>query len=148
MSIDITVKDKKFNKQLEKLAKTHGKQLNEALVGATLSAHKFAVNKAPVDEGSLKQQIGFDILKGGFTGEIESKAPYSAAVEEGTKPHKIEIKKKKVLAGKGVSGNSNSGGWSIWGTKVQHPGTKPQPFMYPAFIVGKKRLEQLIKRLF
>lgn len=147
--ISITIKDKEFNRQLEKLAKKHSSKLYMALVAATAKTHKLAVHDAPVDDGTLRREIEMDITRAKeFTGVVISKANYSQAVEEGTRPHKIEIRRKKVLAGKGVPGNRNSGGWSIWGRVVQHPGTKPQPFMHPAFIVGKNYLYKKIKDLF
>ena len=145
MSVSITVKDKDFNRQVEKLLKSHKQKLYYTVVDSTNKMHKLAVHNAPVDNGVLRREIKHEIssLKE-ITGIVTSHAAYSQAVEEGTRPHKIEVKDKKVLAGKGTG----KGGWNVYGTKVQHPGTKPRPFLYPAFTVAKNYLYKQIERLF
>jgi len=143
--IKLSIEDKKFQKQLDQLMKKHKRQLYEAVVDSSNKMATIAKKEAPVDNGYLRQHITSEISRTGvFTGVVVSSAAYSEAVEEGTKPHKIEVKNKKVLAGKG----SGPGGWDIFGKKVQHPGTDPHPFMRPAFMIAKNHLEKLIKRLF
>ncbi|SRR6056297_644718 len=147
--ISVTLEDKKFQRQLERLRKKHAKRLHETIIDSTYKMHKLASGTAPVDDGALKGQI--KIKTGYLKGEVVSEANYSQAVEEGTKPHHIEIKSKKVLAGaasKAPAGMATSNGWAIYGTRVQHPGTKPQPFMKPAFTVAKNYLVKQIKKLF
>lgn len=146
--MSLVIKDKEFIKQLENFSKKHTKQQFDVLARATLKMDKYAKFKAPTDEGKLKQGIEMSISRNTFTGEVESTASYSEAVEKGTRPHDITIKNKKVLAGKAVPGNKNKGGWSIWGTKVKHPGTKPRPFLEPAFIVAKNFFMNEIKKTF
>lgn len=143
-SIKFSIEDKKFQRDIEKLMKKHSKKLYEAVVDSSNKMATIAKQGVPVDTGYLRGHITTEISKMGiFTGEVVSGADYSQAVEEGTKPHPIEVKNKKVLAGKG----SGPGGWDIFGTKVKHPGTKPQPFMRPAFMKAKNHLEKLIKRI-
>ena len=150
--ITMTIKDKEFDRELKKFGKISGNELYLALVQSTTKMHKLAVNKAPVGDGGLRQGIEIDISRAKeFTGVVTSHKNYSQAVEEGTRPHHIEIRNKKVLAGaarKAPSGVPTSGGWAIYGKRVQHPGTKPQPFMYPAFTVAKNFLFKKIKKVF
>jgi hypothetical protein len=53
---------------------------------------------------------------------VNSGADYSAHVEFGTAPHEIKPKSKKALA-------FVSGGQKVVVKSVQHPGTRPNPFM-------------------
>lgn len=54
--------------------------------------------------------------------------------EFGTKPHKIRVKNKEVLATRTEyigGGTANSGSeWTVFGKEVNHPGTRPKPFFY------------------
>jgi len=85
-----------------------------------------------------------------MTGEVISGASYSQAFEEGTRPHLIQIRKKKVLAGPKRGAPAGwpmiSGDYAIYGTKVVHPGTKPKPFMYPAWRFGTRSFNNLVKK--
>jgi hypothetical protein len=79
---------------------------------------------------------------------IEARTPYAAAVEFGSKPHEIRPKNASVLAwpgsakarrltGKARVGTSRSD--MVFAAKVDHPGTKPQPFLIPAAKAALKR---------
>lgn len=75
--------------------------------------------EAPRKTGNLRKNINTTIKP--LMATVKSRANYSIYVHEGTKPHTIVPVKKKVLADKrkGI----------IFGKKVNHPGTKPNPFM-------------------
>ena len=77
---------------------------------------------------------------------------YAAAVEFGSRPHVIRPKKAKVLAWGGartLGGRLRAGSRATnFATVVNHPGTKPKPFLIPAFehalkLVG---LSQIVRR--
>jgi len=147
------INDKQFKADVERYIKKHHKQITDAVTTATFRMHKYAVHKAPVQDGNLKQQITVDIDKRGvIEGTVTSNANYSQAVEEGTKPHIIRTRNKKVLAGpkrRAPGGwNNFSRDWAIYGKMVKHPGTRGQPFMMPAFNVGKKDLMNRIKEIY
>jgi hypothetical protein len=84
---------------------------------------------------------------------------HKAAVffEQGTKPHKIRIKNKKVLStlreytgGKALNVSKDKKGneWAIFGLQVNHPGTKPKPFfVHPVLAVGKIMVQKMRKIL-
>ncbi|MBI5071669.1 HK97 gp10 family phage protein [Candidatus Falkowbacteria bacterium] len=71
--------------------------------------------------GRLLQSFGEGIKYGRLWGKIGPTVNYALFVHEGTRPHVIEAKNKKVLA------NKKAG--LIFGRRVNHPGTKPNRFM-------------------
>lgn len=76
--------------------------------------------EAPVDTGLLVQSI--TIQSSGGTRIIGPNVPYADFVELGTKPHLIRAKPGGVLA-------FEIGGQKIFAKYVNHPGTKPNPFV-------------------
>ncbi len=78
----------------------------------------------PVDAGHLRDSLMVKVEPGRII--IGPTADYAPFVEFGTKPHKISAKNKKALTffvnGKKVTVRS-----------VNHPGTRAQPFVRPAF---------------
>lgn len=73
----------------------------------------------PVRTGYLMQNWGFSI--GDLQASWYPKASYAPYVEFGTPPHEIRPVNKRVLA--------NAATGQIFGTRVKHPGTKPNPFL-------------------
>jgi len=98
--------------------------------------------KVPVKTGFLRRSI----VPGNVDDDmaiVEVNAPYAAAVEFGTKPHVIKPRHAKVLAwpssegARRLSGRARKGtksGDMTFARKVNHPGTKPQPYVIPAAI--------------
>lgn len=79
--------------------------------------------RAPVRTGNLRRSI----VLGAVTprsAQTVARAAYAAAVEYGTRPHTILPRSRKVL-------KFNVGGREVFARKVNHPGTRPQPFMGP-----------------
>lgn len=81
---------------------------------------KLMSRRAPVDTGVLKNSIRHEVDEEGNINIYMT--DYARHVEYGTKPHVIRIKNKKAL----------SDGKTIFGTKVNHPGTRAQPFIRPS----------------
>lgn len=79
---------------------------------------------APVDTGALRDSIA--ILKPAQnTWQIGPVGiEYAAAQEYGAKPHVIIASPGKVLV-------FSMGGKTVYTTKVNHPGNKPQPYIRP-----------------
>jgi hypothetical protein len=91
--------------------------------------------------------LGRSIMPGIFTGSsalVHARAGYAAYVEKGTRPHVIKPRNARSLRfpAPGVSttlgGRARSGevrrlgaGAFVFAGKVNHPGTKPQPFLLP-----------------
>jgi len=99
--------------------------------------------RAPVRTGRLRQSIEIKVATNKVI--IGPNTEYAAYVEFGTKPHVILPKNKKVLV-------FNMGGQKVFASKVNHPGTKAQPYVRPAFeawvdTLGALVAEANIKRL-
>ena len=148
--IQLKLDTKGFDRDMDKFVKKNNKQFVGAVRTSTFKMHFLAVNRAPTRTGAsgLRGGIRFLITGKGLTGDVISQKNYSQAVEEGTKPHTITVKSKKVLAGpasKAPPGWGNiSGDYAIYGKSVKHPGTRPQPFMMPSFMTAHRLLLKLI----
>lgn len=68
-------------------------------------------------------------------GEMTAKAPYASHVEGGTEPHVILPKNGQFL-------KFNIGGRTVFARKVNHPGTKPHPFMGQAYLKAERVLRR------
>lgn len=155
--ITLRINSMTFQKDLDRFLKKSERGFQHAVDTATTDMHRFAKKKvrqltrnSKVRSGTLINNIYPIITNKGMTGAVISKASYSRPFEEGTRPHyPITIRKKKVLAGpkRGAPGDwpMISGDYAIYGTKVVHPGTKPRPFMYPAWRFGTRSLNNRIK---
>ena len=152
-----------FRRQMAAFAKKKDQEFRRIIVDATLTLKKLAKEKvrnltrgSKVRSGFLINNINTIIRDGGLTGEVLSGASYSQAYEEGTRPHHIRISNKQVLAGplRGapagweVSKKSKQMGYATYGKTVQHPGTHPHPFMYPAWKFACMKIESAIKQIF
>jgi HK97 gp10 family phage protein len=147
----ITVKIQNLNEIKTVFAKVPmkmTKELNVAVERVVLKIESSAKRNAPVNKksggGSLRQSIK-SRMTGVASGEITVGASYGIYVHEGTRPHQIRIRVKKVLADKRAG--------RIFGKVVNHPGTKANPFLRKAvednqsFIDSefKKAVERAIK---
>lgn len=79
---------------------------------------------APHDTGTLAASI--KAKRVGFGWEVIADTPYSLAVHEGTRPHVIEPKHAKALR------FPSKGGTIVYAKRVNHPGTKANPFLTTA----------------
>lgn len=107
-------------------------ELEGAIRRATYRVAGSAMQRAPTGVDShLRKSI---VPKAqGLTGEVSVNVEYAGAVEFGSKPHVIKPKRKKALAFK------PGAGFRFWDEvdriivrKVNHPGTKAQPYLRPA----------------
>lgn len=92
--------------------------------------------RVPVDSGDLRRSLRIKIE--GDRIIIGPDTPYASYVEFGTKPHQIKPKKPGgVLV-------FNAGGQKVYARVVNHPGTKAQPFVRPAFDAWAKSLGPMV----
>jgi len=80
---------------------------------------------APVDTGRLRASIRIEArrdfaLRSVYT--VGSDVEYAAMVNDGTRPHVIRPRRAQVL-------RFRVGGRTVFARVVQHPGTKPNPFL-------------------
>lgn len=148
IQVKITGLDK-VNEAMRKYPAATARELNLAIQKTVKVVEAQAVKEAPVNKqtggGNLRQNIRSQ-MTGALSGVIMSKAPYSAAVHEGTRPHEIRYSK----PGRGGLFNARTG--QGFGRVVQHPGTRPNPFMLRAIEHTKttveKIFETMLKRIF
>jgi hypothetical protein len=87
-----------------------------------------AVVRAPVDKGSLRARRTTRLVSAGgrlVRCEVSFNVDYAAAVHDGTRPHVIVPRNRKVLRFK-------VGGKIVYARRVNHPGTRPRPFLRQA----------------
>lgn len=95
--------------------------------------------RSPVKTGNLRRSIHLGRITA-RSAETIAGANYAAYVEFGTRAHEIRPRTKKVLRWKSGTGYR-------YATRVQHPGTRAQPFMIPgaeAAIAGSHGLRDRI----
>lgn len=97
-----------------------------------------ARTNAPVDTGRMAQAIKEDpiVSEGPFRviGGVTSHAPYSAFVHQGTRPHVIRPRNASAL-------RFEMGGRRVFAASVNHPGTRPRPFLTNAVVRTLRNLE-------
>lgn len=146
-----------FHKAEESLAG----DIRRAVAIAATEGADAARARAPRKSGRLQSGIRAD-LRGISATEptawIVSDAPYSAYVEEGTKPHWIRPKAAKGFVGPLYESQSRRrsgrprvvlrfevGGTVFFRPVVHHPGTSPHPFMGPAYFKAEAVLQREIE---
>ena len=97
----------------------------------TLKGTKYCKSEAPKDTGDLARSINQRIT--GDTGVVKTNKEYAKHVIYGTSAHDITVKNKKVLSDRNSGSTKKKD--AIYGTRVRHPGTKPNNF--PARAVKK-----------
>lgn len=81
--------------------------------------------RVPVDSGQLRDSLAVTVV--GSTVRVGPNVPYASYVEFGTRPHDIRPKSEGGVL------RFQMGGQTVFAKVVHHPGTKPQPFVRPAF---------------
>ena len=108
----------------------------ELLRTIALSAVREQKLLAPRKTGNLGRSIHIGAVTP-QRAETVASASYAAFVERGTQPHTIVPRNRKALrwaassADARLTGTPRTGGRVRFARRVQHPGTKAQPFMVP-----------------
>jgi hypothetical protein len=161
LTIDISGVSKLFKNAPGLIIKELDKSAKTGLVAIQRDARR--THRFHRQSGNLQRSVTVDFKSftaskpGGIYLEL-GLAPYAAAIHDGSRPHKIYAKNKKALAftkggktimvpknphkmpGYLVDGNGDSN--VVWSQKgyVDHPGTKPDRFLYEAAQRGQKNL--------
>ena len=107
----------------------------EALDKRATAVQKLAQGKVGVRTGALRASI-YKRHLGNFTGQyivIGSNKDYAKDHHQGTRPHRI-------MASPGGKLSFSRGGRRVFATSVNHPGTKPNPYLttfLPIFVKPK-----------
>jgi len=139
MEIKIKVEGlKEIIEALEKAPQITINELEKAVKKTLLSIQSNAIKEAPankeIGQGARLRQSFFVRMTNKMSGYLYNRQPYAIYVHEGTRPHEIRPKDKKVLA------NRRTG--QIFGKVVHHPGTKPNPFFIRAVERSKSQIEK------
>jgi HK97 gp10 family phage protein len=118
-------------------------EVSKAIQKSLITISTTAKREAPVNKetggGNLRQKISaVPKMETRLRGKIISEATYSGFVEFGTKAHIIRVKNKKILA------NKRAG--KFFGEKVNHPGTKPNPFMERAINKSQSKIDSFFSK--
>ena len=117
--------------------------INVTTLDVQRAAMKYAEMKTTRRTGALVRGI-LVAFPSDLTGEVYNTAPHAPYIEYGTKPHRIRIRNKKVLASRNLGGQGMllGGGsqYTFYGKEVFHPGTRATPYMEPAAKYGEKQL--------
>lgn len=85
-------------------------------------------SRVPVKTGNLRTSLGIRVESNRVViGPNERQAPYAGYVEFGTKPHEIKPKNPDGVLVFKINGTK------VFAKKVNHPGTRAQPYVRPAF---------------
>ena len=121
----------KFGKELRQYRRDLEKTLKKAMEKTVLEIEAEAKRRCPVDTGRLRSSINPKV-KSPTEGSVGTNVEYAKYVEYGTRRRD-----------KG-SGNGRGRGRG----RGNHPGMRAQPFLEPAFIVGKKRAKKYFNEAF
>jgi HK97 gp10 family phage protein len=116
---------RQYERGLRRVLGRMSDEVRRAVVQTGVDVQNRARELCPVDTGRLRSSIVHRTEGGGRSVGvvIGTNVSYAADVEYGTKPHVILPKNKKALYWPGASHPVS---------KVNHPGTRAQPFMRPA----------------
>lgn len=130
MAIEIkaTLKDAdKYIKAFREAPELASQEFHDALERSLYRVEANAKKRAPVNKqsggGNLRQSI-YSEVPFKDRGRVAVFANYAIYVHEGTRPHAIQVKNKKILANRRLN--------QIFGKRVQHPGTRANPFLRDA----------------
>lgn len=112
-------------------------ELNKSIARSIGILQNQTIKEAPVNKvamgGNLRQSIKSAMLSK-LSGEVSVEAKYGIYVHEGTAPHTIVARGKTLY-------NKRSG--QFFGKKVNHPGTRANPFLQRAIKVVTPRISAL-----
>jgi HK97 gp10 family phage protein len=151
MAKEIVIGEAALQRRLDAIAnaKTPEAMLRNLAALVVQNAKVFVPRKT----GNLARSIK-ELSVTATSAQVIANANYAGYVEGGTRPHVIEAGAKGILAwpassaGRRLSGTARKamygkgaaklGGWA-YAMRVNHPGTKPHPFMMPA---ARKSIQQ------
>lgn len=110
-----------------------GRVLQPLITALAERAEDLMRERAPRRTGRLASSIRREV--GAVEAVIGPRAPYAIHIEYGTRPHEIRPVNSRAL-------RFEIGGQLVFAVRVQHPGTRPNPFLREtAEIVGREAEE-------
>jgi HK97 gp10 family phage protein len=143
LKIDITVEGLKAStKKFKSLIDENNEIVQTQFGKSAFNIVKNARKRVPVDTGRLRSSIQAQIRKRGLEVLVFSDLKYSVFVEYGTKPH---FPPPNALAG-WARRHGMPGMEFVIARNIARRGTKPQPFMKPAWDQEKLNTLARVKR--
>ena len=135
ISFEVNTEGLEFDAVAEKLSGKLKTKLVEKLLDVAYAA---AFWGAPWKTGHLAGSIVKEVEEG--EASLKALASYAVYVEKGTAPHEIRPVNASVLA-------FEVNGRMIFTPLVNHPGTKPNPFMQRAVAAAREKVEEIFADL-
>jgi HK97 gp10 family phage protein len=149
MSIDFHFNWDQVASQLEqrmlRLTDAVEQDVEQALHKSALLVEADAVMRAPVNDGQLRNSIRVRQVGTGTKARFEVfvGAAHGQFVEFGTRPHAAPFNAIKDWADR----NGIDNWFGVWKSIKEH-GTKPHPFLRPAFYINEQTIKAEIKNAF
>lgn len=123
--MDFSMNPREFERGLRRWIGRTTDEAHAAMERTGARIAETAQGLCPVDTGRLRSSIRYEVdgRYRNFTVVVGTNVNYAAEVEYGTGPHVIRPKTKKALYWPGARHPV---------AKVNHPGTRPKPYMRPA----------------
>ena len=128
---------RKLKTASEEVKKKAAFELTATALDIDRNAKKFCPVKFGVLKGSIKHR---KLTQDGLNHAIFTNVKYAVAVEKGTSAHKIVPKNAPRLA-------FMVGGKLVFAKEVMHPGTRAQPYLRPAYLLGVNRFYARMRNL-
>lgn len=124
-SVSTSINTRQYENALRRALGRQSDDVRRAIVATGVDVQNKARELCPVDTGRLRSSIVHRVEGGGRTTGVVvgTNVSYAADVEDGTPPHVILPKNGKALYWPGAAHPV---------AKVNHPGTRAQPFMRPS----------------
>lgn len=130
---------KAFEDSIERAGQSTPAELHRAMVASTILVTNESKQLVRKKTRALMQSILPMVQDNPVRGTITVNQPYGAHVEYGTKAHVITPRRAKALAFMGKGG-------MVFAKKVNHPGTKPSPFLQPAMENNEGKIVELFRQ--
>lgn len=114
-------------------------QFRRAMLQATEEVKAEARSNAPVRTGAMRQSITSMVDPNPLAGRVSVLQPYAKYVEFGTRPHVIVPKSANALVFK-------AGGVLVFTKRVNHPGTRANPFLQRALETKRNKIQEYFQR--
>lgn len=110
----------------------------QAVRDTALAVERDAKLLAPVRTGRMRSNIGTQFYENGLAAEVGTNIEYAPPVEFGTGPRIIRPVRAQAL-------RFTAGGRVVFAKRVNHPGTKARPFLFPAWEQQKPEFTRRIQ---
>lgn len=128
---------KKYNQQVQNGAR---KVISETAYRVANDAKRNLTKNRSVVTGALRSSIKVISNLAKFEAKTGTSIKYAPFVEYGTVAHVITARRAKVLARYNRTSKGKAQ-FTVFGRTVNHPGTRPKPFLFPAAESNRRQFE-------